>query len=367
MRARGLVALAAAFIAAVGTGSVGSAEAASAPTGPFHVVKSPKVSGQLFGVSALTDRNVWVVGQADDGTPLVEHYDGTSWQRYQVAGLAPGFSTLRDVKALASNNVWAVGGAGDGSSLVLHWNGTKWSRITSPNGVAPSQESSTVFQQILARSPSDVWVVGGWDEGGPTGDYDIVAMAVHWNGSGWTNDSPPRDSKHYFVGFTSVAALSATTLLAVGNNQGDSCCFGSGSALWNGKQWTQLHTPGSFASINAVTAVAANEAWAVGSEGPDGETSPLLHWMGGSWHYQGNKLIDLEAVTSRSPKDVWAVGSSPYSTGVAVMHYDGKSWQVAQRLYGGLSAVTVSPSGRLWAVGVKEASSGILALVMASG
>jgi hypothetical protein len=367
MRIRTLVALVAAFATAVGLGVLNAADAATAPAGPFHVVAAPKISGQLLGVSAVTDRDVWTVGQSSDGKPIVQHYNGTSWRSFDVSALAPGYSTLRAVRALGNNNVWAVGGVGDGSSLVLHWNGKQWSRIASPNGTTPSLYSSTVFQQILARSASDIWVVGGWDEGGPTGDSDFVAMAVHWNGSHWTNQSPPRDSTHYFPGFTSVTALSSTTLLAVGNNDGDSCCFISSSALWNGKQWTQPHTPGENGAINAVTAVSSTEAWAVGSYGPNLDPSPLLHWFNGSWHYQRNNFIDLQAVTRRSAKDVWAVGGDLYGSSVIAMHFDGKAWQVVQQgSHKSLTAVTVSPSGRLWAVGLLDSSSGWHTLVMAT-
>jgi hypothetical protein len=137
---------------------------------------------------------------------------------------------------------------------------------------------------------------------------------------------------------------------------------------WQGRAWRTVPSPdrpsgGSF--LNAVVAVSASDAWAVGlSRSPGGPARTLvLHWDGRRWAITASPNAGpgdnaLESVTAASARDVWSVGYRD-AKGVyrsLVEHWDGDRWTVVRlpRLGGagnGLNAVDAAASGAVWAVG----------------
>jgi hypothetical protein len=140
---------------------------------------------------------------------------------------------------------------------------------------------------------------------------------------------------------------------------------------WQGRAWRAVPSPdrpsgGSF--LNAVVALSASDAWAVGlSRAPGGAARTLvLHWDGRRWAITASPNAgpgdnSLVSVAAASARDVWAVGYRD-AKGVyraLVEHWDGSRWTVVRlprlpRLGGpgnGLNAVGASASGMVWAVG----------------
>jgi hypothetical protein len=137
---------------------------------------------------------------------------------------------------------------------------------------------------------------------------------------------------------------------------------------WQGRAWRTVPSPnrpsaGSF--LNAVVALSASDAWAVGlSRSPSGPARTLvLHWDGRRWAITASPNAgpgdnSLVSVAAASARDVWAVGYRD-AKGVyrsLVEHWDGDRWTVARlpRLGGpgnGLNAVAAAASGVVWAVG----------------
>ena len=137
---------------------------------------------------------------------------------------------------------------------------------------------------------------------------------------------------------------------------------------WQGRAWRTVPSPGrpsgdSF--LNAVVALSASDAWAVGlSRSPGGPARTLvLHWDGRRWGITASPNAGpgdnfLVSVAAASARDVWAVGYHD-ARGVyrsLVEHWDGARWTVVRlpRLGGpgnGLNAVGAAPSGAVWAVG----------------
>jgi hypothetical protein len=137
---------------------------------------------------------------------------------------------------------------------------------------------------------------------------------------------------------------------------------------WQGSAWRTVPSPdrpsaGSF--LNAVVALSASDAWAVGlSRSPSGPARTLvLHWDGRRWAITASPNAgpgdnSLVSVAAASARDAWAVGYRD-AKGVyrsLVEHWDGVRWTVVRlpRLGGpgnGLNAVDASPSGAAWAVG----------------
>jgi hypothetical protein len=114
--------------------------------------------------------------------------------------------------------------------------------------------------------------------------------------------------------------------------------------------------------LNGVTAISANNAWAVGYYwSGDTGTSPvtlILHWNGTSWSRVASPSPvtgdELAGVSATSPSNAWAVGGS---SGVPlILHWNGTRWsQVASPTAGTwpttLVAVSATSASNAWAVG----------------
>ena len=95
----------------------------------------------LLGVSDPSPGDAWAVGYYVDANyrqrVLVEHWDGVRWS--VVPAPSPGVSQniLYGVTALSDDDVWAVGGQEDAFSrwhtLIEHWDGTRWSVVQAPD------------------------------------------------------------------------------------------------------------------------------------------------------------------------------------------------------------------------------------------
>jgi hypothetical protein len=89
--------------------------------------------------------------------------------------------------------------------------------------------------------------------------------------------------------------------------QGEHVTFAPLVEHWDGRQWSlNVNIPGQ--SLYGVKAIAANDAWAVGT---DGARQIILHWDGSSWSAVptpspgAGRLLDVEA---SGPADLWAAG-----------------------------------------------------------
>ena len=131
------------------------------------------------------------------------------------------------------------------------------------------------------------------------------------------------------------------------------------------------------ARLNAVTAVAANDIWAVGEvqslTGPYGLSTLIEHWNGSSWSIVPSPtptgtLPTLTAVAHRGSNDVYAVGwdQHPDGTGVAeglILRWNGSTWSqdtdpLGYTLSPLYAAATVSGATQEWAAGFDLGSTG---------
>lgn len=145
---------------------------------------------------------------------------------------------------------------------------------------------------------------------------------------------------------------------------------------WNGINWSIVASPspGIVNHLNGVTAVSANDVWAVGyrevSTKPHAPIQTLVeHWNGSAWGIVASPGVGpgdenvLSAVTAVSTKDVWAVGNyfkpggagvNPYRT--LIEHWNGKHWSIVSSLNAGpqnntLLGVAAVSAQDVWAVG----------------
>jgi hypothetical protein len=268
----------------------------------WRLVRSPNLGSGDNGLAALdvvSSTDIWAVGYSlagDVRSTLIEHWDGTRWSVVPSPNGAEPVNWLTGVSAIASDDIWAVGYTNDGNgfesqsfTLTLHYDGTSWTVVPSPNPVpdpnpgdyAPSNE----LYGIRAISTNDVWAVGH--------TFTVTleqTLALHWDGSTWTDVPTPHPSR--------------------------------------------------YTRLRSVDAAAPDDIWAVGEIDHSGKQRTLTqHYDGVSWSIvpspsEGLVVDYMSSVSMAAPDDVWAVGyhqevfgfEQPYQT--SSWHYDGTAWKL---------------------------------------
>jgi hypothetical protein len=323
---------------------------------------------QLMGTAAVSSSEAWSVGITHSPSdteirPLIEHW--TSARGWQVTPSAPIVSgtdaRVVAVAATSATDVWAVGQLGNTPAvdhgLIEHWNGSAWSRVSGP----AAEPADSTLAGVAAISSTDAWAVG--EQINPT-SLQSSPLFEHWNGNAWSVVAGPalgQDAR-----LTGVSAVSANDVWAVGR-------IGEAALTehWNGTNWSRVAVapPRGESSFHAVAATASNDVWAVGIQG----VSTLVeHWNGSAWSVVAspngsNTVNTLTAVSVLGANDVWAVGLST-SLGVfsvtVTEHWDGASWSVvpSPNVAGAsgtqLLSVSGCPGGPLLAVGHTHAADG---------
>jgi hypothetical protein len=321
----------------------------------------------LYGAFARTPADMWIVGQqyGPSGVaaplPVAYHWDGGAWSLVTTAAMT-AVASLRAVSAFSTSDAWAVGYRVSGSSRVAlaeHWNGAAWSIVSFPR----SSAKYFALRAVADLGPSNAYAVGS-DAG----------VAYHWDGAAWSTLTLPDP------GFapSSIAAVSPTDIWLVGSG---SSATTAQAMHFDGSSWTvvPMQQPGGTnpPRLNAVTAVAANDIWAVGEvqslAGPYGLSTLIEHWNGSAWSIvpsptPTNTLPSLTAVADRGPGDVYAVGwdQRPDGNVVAeglILRWDGSRWsQDADPTGDALSplyaAATVPGAAQEWAAGFSLDSTG---------
>lgn len=242
----------------------------------------PAGAGLMADVCAIAPDDVWAVGAKTD--PMVtrgkyswnpehlrlSHWDGTAWTTVAaLAGARRGF--LTSISGTGAADVWAVGrrdlrGGKAAGPLALHWDGSAWTRVPGILGGAPW------LVTVAALSPTDVWTGG-------------EKLLQRWDGSVW------RIEPHDFSVYAQLSGLSPTSMWLATQNRG--------VVSWDGRGWQSFSlrdmgvtSAGTRATVNAVTAVSAQDVWAVGqiwsrshqSGSSWGPAMPLIvHWDGSGW------------------------------------------------------------------------------------
>jgi hypothetical protein len=296
-------------------------------------------SGYLWGVSARYWNDAWAVGGSNWGSPVatvIYHWNGSSWA--QVPSPSPGEGAfLEGVVATSRTNAWAVGqispgGAGVPSSyttpLIEHWNGKTWQvqRVVVP--AAGGQ-----FTSVAATSAHNAWAVG-YTGGASTGNGQQT-LIEHWNGRSWRRVPSPNAPGAIRNGLQSVSLVSPSYAWAAGTSN-DGVTASTLIERWNGKTWKIVAspTPDGDDQLNSVAAVSAKDAWAVGMTLPS-SCNPacatlIEHWNGRTWSVApspnppSNYLNALWGVVSFY-RNAWAVGTTDYAE-TMILHYNGKNW-----------------------------------------
>jgi hypothetical protein len=314
------------------------APAALAQTAPWSLVTSPNASpgnNQLNAVTSITAGDVWAVGSAENSLgndqPLAEHWNGTAWAVVATPAVVTG--TFSGVAAISGTDVWAGGGfllsSRGNTAQFEHWNGRKWSVAKSP-AVAGASISG-----MAAVSSTNVWAVGR----SLTSTGVAQTLIEHWNGRNWSVVTSPNASAQNNL-LAGVTAISANDVWAVGDFQtttGAGTVFQTLTEHWNGTAWSIVASPsgvGPGAGLNGVAAVSASDVWAVGDSGSG---TLIEQWNGTSWAVVPSPnpstavFSTLSGAAVVSASDIWAVGQSRNSSGIPatlIEQWNGTSWTI---------------------------------------
>jgi len=199
---------------------------------------------------------------------------------------------------------------------------------------------------VAAISTSDAWTVGYQNDSNLN---DSRTLTQHWDGTSWTTiTSPNPGSTQSCQGGNTGNVLNAVTALAADDVWAVGFSFTCTSLLkpmalhWDGVRWNVVSTPklntNDNAALNGIVALAPDNIYAVGYKpATNGAVQTLIeHWDGTAWtvvpspnaNTTGNVLL---GITATSPTDIWAVGDQ-VAPGIEVrtlaLHFNGGAWSV---------------------------------------
>jgi hypothetical protein len=273
---------------------------------------------------------------------------------------------LHSIAAHGSDDALAVGFYAESDAtarqpLVIAWDGNSWSAMSLPS--ISGLGTNPVLRGVGATPNGDFWVAGYVTTGYPTNNMPLL---MRRDAGGWTDVSTPslRPQREYPYGprggfGEAVLALDENDVWVVGvaNGYGDATSSSVAMALnWDGSGWTDTEVPivgNRHNSLNAVSGAARDDVWAVGEwRHISGAFEALIqHWDGSSWSHVPNPAeaipqTFLDDVAAAAWNDVWAIGSINYSEPL-MMHYDGNSWSIVSGPPGG-TAITAAGPGDVW-------------------
>ncbi len=188
----------------------------SVASAAWTVTPSPNVPGPettLSGVDCSSPRSCTAVGSSHSGSgtpldsaPVVEHWDGTSWQ---IMPSPNTFGGLNGISCPRANFCFAVGFGGANGGMIERWDGTSWSIQPSPPDVSDLLDVSC--SGLLACTAV------GYASTGNTGP-NTRTLAERWDGTGWHVQSTPNPTGSDSSQLSSVSCPLKRTCTAVGQS-----------------------------------------------------------------------------------------------------------------------------------------------------
>lgn len=291
---------------------------------------------------------------------LAQRWDGRSWRIVDVPRPSrKGISWLNAVSCPSTRVCVAVGGVLRGDAflpLSERSTGERWSILRTG-----SSSGGAGFYGVSCASVTTCVAVG-WALDRASGLS--VALAMRWNGRGWSVQDVPQPPGTRVSELLSVSCASSSACTAVGDTLPD---FGNPTTLaerWDGSRWSIQHTPNpyGYAELEGVSCPSSTTCSAVGvGWRRDGSrTTVAERWNGSAWLTQRlprlRRVLEsgLNGVSCAPSGACTAVGWALSSTAIAdapppVMRWNGARWllQPTPAVHGGVELAGVScPSGR---------------------
>jgi hypothetical protein len=350
---RGLVV---AILGSLSTAGLSAAPAASSAGGPlWQVIPTPNVGTSrnvLRDVATLSSDDAWAVGsffdaEAQADRSLIQHWDGRAWKIVPAPTVGTGYQSLWGVSALSPRDVWAVGRSserfGPDRPMILRWNGRRW-RVFE----APEFENWSALEDVSAVSEREAWAVGNSYQG---------SFIIRWDGRSWRTVPSPN------VGWlASIHAISSSNIWVVGQRgAAGGAVYKPLIQHWDGTRWTEVPSPSPpavFSILEDVSGRSDDLAWAVGSawDGGGPQRPIIERWDGAEWRLVPGPVVEegeLLGVVGVSATEAWAVGRAGSRTLIA--RWDGVGWSAVDPPSPGINdrliGVSALLSGEAWAVG----------------
>ncbi len=310
--------------------------------GPWSVVRTQNFGDQVNILSDIASPRPDLAmsighwnGGGQFGKPIVLTWNGFVWNSVAL----PSISHLgtdpqvRGVGRLPSQDLWVVGNITTDTSaanlpLVMRWNNNTWNSVAAPTlrpqNIFPFGPRGGFAEDVAGIADNDIWVVGsaaGWGDGTLTS----VPMALHWNGTTWTDVEIPAvgDRSHTL---TAVSASAPDNVWAIGMWRDLSNSFKSLIMRWNGRVWERISNLGEGlggGTTGAVIALAPDDVWVSGLFHNAGVT--LMHWNGTNWVLPSPSVPGMiTSFAAIAPNDIWGCDN----TNGAFYHYDGETWSL---------------------------------------
>jgi hypothetical protein len=222
--------------------------------------------------------------------------------------------------------------AGAAGPLVARGCANAWTVAPQPSSTAGSGQ----LQGVSASSAADAWAVGSLFT-----DADQIghALTQHFDGTSWSVVPSPDGPNASTSALTAVSARAADDAWAVGLSIRTDNLVRTLIDHWDGTVWTRMKSPNAGhpanGQLNGVASIAADDVWAVGSSGQSAPSRTLIqHWDGSTLSVipspnKGPFPNGLSAVDALAPDDIWAVGSwftKGFVDRTLILHWDGTAW-----------------------------------------
>jgi FG-GAP-like repeat len=302
----------------------------------WSAVPSPdqtSLDNVLHSVSMTSASQGWAVGYAaQSGTtyqPLAVRWDGTRWSLASPAPIRSD-AILISVDSLADGSAWSVGfritPGGTRRTLIEHASGGKWTQVPSPNDGTSSTDNT--LMAVGGTSATGLWAVG-WRES-PTGlkplvlRYDTTAPSPSWvsvSGAGGV----PSPGKVDTV-LTGIDVRTASDVWAVGyyDSGGDERPL---ALHWNGSTWSNSPIPGA-GLLRKVSAISPGNVWADGTYYNGSENRPETLLV----HFDGTKWTTVKSLDAGSPTfdEFIGLATDPAGSSITLVGHQGTSPLIEQ-------------------------------------
>ncbi len=236
------------------------------------------VRDMLFGASALSPSDVWVVGDQEGSRgvfeTLAEHWDGTKWTAVPTPDPGPGGNHLYAVDAVSPYDVWAVGQElgtqAPDQGLVEHWDGQSWSVVALP----PSGSASVMLDGVAATANGQLYVAGEADSPSQGGR----PLVEYYDGGTWQTATIPASAGSIWTNLWGITVAGGTAW-AVGTYV-DPKTDNNNTLILDGigADWAVAAgpDPGSGSNILGGVTTIGGHLWAAGIYDDGGNELPLI-------------------------------------------------------------------------------------------
>jgi hypothetical protein len=210
-----------------------------------------------------------------------------------------------------------------------------WTIVSAP----PTGENGQLAA-VSTVSNTDAWAVGSTNA-----ELDGVGakpLIDNWNGTSWTQVATPTTPGNT-ASLAAVSASSATDAWAVGHTQVNKEDFAPLGLHWNGTAWSvssSLATALAGQIADGVADISSTDAYAIGGGLGSADTGLVAQWNGSTWSRVTVPLPSgagptstLDAISASGPDDVWILGtyelsSTDLRSETYSLHWNGSTWSV---------------------------------------